>query len=158
MDSLTKQDFVIRISKKLKISERQVKLIIDTYIDYIKQKLEKGESVGVMRICRMNVVRYDGPIDTFAYVCTEVSMMTGIGREIVKGVLYYYEECIITELRKFYTIVITGVLRLKLLENGEGGYQVEALRSSSLCPKVNFKMVILNSFRRKVLAGMENTA
>ena len=158
MDALTKRDFIIRISKKLKIPEKQVKLIIDTYIDYIKQKIESGESVGVMRICKMNVVGYDGIIDTFAYACTEVSLKTGISREMVKGVLYYYEECIMTELRKFYTIIITGVLRIRLLEKNNEGYQIEILKSGSLCPKSNFKMIVRNSFKRKVLAGMDDTA
>jgi hypothetical protein len=150
MDTIRRGDEVRTISLKLKVPEKHVKMIVNSYIQYIKDKLGNGESIGVLRICDFNVRGYDGERDTFSYACTEVGRRSGFSPELVKGVLFYYEDCMIRELKRYYTHSLTGLMTIQMSENYKKDVKVSITKSRCLCPGVDYRMSVRKSFRRKV--------
>jgi hypothetical protein len=150
METLSKVDDIQYISSKMKVPRNKVKLIIDTYIKYVKEKISSGETIGFLRICDFVVKDYDGPRETLGYVCHEVGNKIDVPGDLVKNVLLYYETSIINDLKKYRGHTITGVMRLRMIKSYNGKIVLDAARSSSIVRGSSVYLSARKSFKRKV--------
>lgn len=44
---MTKEELIVKIAKKARVSETDVAAVINTFIDQIKEKLDRGEKVEI---------------------------------------------------------------------------------------------------------------
>lgn len=147
MNTVGRGEASFLISQGLGLPESTVSRILKEYTRYIKDKVSQGQSVGILRIAYLVVPDYDGLIDTLSYVCTELGNLLNIPSEMVKGVLFYYENCIIRDLKKAYRYNLYGLLSLNMIEDGEGNINVRAKRSAVL---TGYRLSVRRSFTRKV--------
>lgn len=150
METISKVDDILYISNKMNIPRNRVKAIIDAYIDYIRDKILAGESIGFLRICDFKVKDYDGSRETLGYVCHEVGNRLGISGDLVKSVLLYYESVIIMDLKKYRGHTITGLLKLKMNDTYNDRIVLDASRSSSIGGGSSLYLSVRKSFKRKV--------
>lgn len=141
------------ISEKLNIPTETVRKVLRGYVMYVQGKIRNGESTNILRICRLEVPEYSGEMETLAYVCTELADQLEVSKEVVKGILFYYEDCIVRDTRKYYSTVINGLLQLELVEYFEGRMKVRIRVSRALREGVDMHASVSRVFKRKVETG-----
>lgn len=144
MDTIRRGEMVYVASKNLSLTENQVRNVLLGYIEYIKDKLSKKESVNIFNIATLNVKGFEGYLDTLAYACTEVSKSIGVSAKVVKEILNYYEEEILFDIKQGYSHSITGLVTLSL-RNGK----LLVNKSRLLCNDVDFRLKTNRAFKRK---------
>ena len=144
MDTIRRGDMVYIISKNLSLTEDTVRKTLVGYVNYIKRKLDKKESVNILNIATLKVKDYDGYLDTLAYVCTEVAKDVNISPLAVKEILSYYEEQLLYDLKEGYDHSITGLVTVAI-ENG----RLVVSKSRLLGRNTNFRLKTIRSFKRK---------
>lgn len=149
MDAVSRLDYEFIISKKLNIPVETTKKILRGYTSYIKSKVNKGESINVLRICRLQIPGYTGYLETLAYTSTQLAMELNLNKDTVKMVLFSLEECIIGDIKKYYPVVLNGVLQLELDEYG-AAKKVRIRVSRALRDGVELHASTFKVFKRKV--------
>lgn len=56
---MTKSELISRLSKKIKLSKRDTKVIVDTIIEAMKEALSRGERIEIRGFGSFGVKRYD---------------------------------------------------------------------------------------------------
>lgn len=150
METLSKVDDIICISKKMNIPKTKVKATIDAYIKYIKEKVDLGETVGFLRICDFKVRGYTGSRETLGYICHEIGDRIGQSGDFVKSILLFYEDMIIVDLKKYRSHTVTGLLKLKMVSGVGGRVILDASKSSVVGETSDVFLSVRKSFKRKV--------
>ena len=151
MDTVFKSDQVYIVSKKLGITQKDVKTILDSYVDRIYAKLRAGETVKFLNICYLvpdggSRGRY---LETLSYISNDIGVETKLGKETVYRVLSELGNFITEDVQKFYSYTIRGVVNISLEEYRRGVCKVR-LRKSKPFKEMGVSVVTLNSFKRKV--------
>lgn len=150
MNKVFKSDQIYSLSKALSISQADTKRVLDCYIDRVKTKVDNGETVKFLNICYLVNKENDKYYhETLAYISTEIGYETKLGKELVFRILSTYEDMIAQDLRKFYSYVVRGVVRISLTEYEKGVYKVRINKATNLL-NTSVRVVTLNSFKRKV--------
>lgn len=148
METIRRTEAVSLLSEKLNLPEKVIRKTLQEYTSYIKEHLDKGVSIGILRMCFIQIKGYDGPIDTFAYICTEVSKRVEIAPEVVRGVLLFYENLIISDLKKSYVHNLYGLITIKMSRNTNGVLTPKI--THSILSDYMYRVQITRSFKRKV--------
>jgi hypothetical protein len=147
IETVYKLDQVYRISKDLKVTQRDVKAILDTYFNLLRYQLENGKSVKVLSICHLiSEFDNDESFNTLAFISTEIASVLKLGKHTVFGVLNYLNELIIDDLRKSKAYVLYGLIRVELT------YESVTVLKSKVYQNMGIRVYTSNSFKRKVLA------
>lgn len=145
-----RKEQVEEISSKLNITKLSVEEIVFAYEDYLIKRLQLGESVKFLNICFLKRAKADSTIETLAYTSTEISKEFN-GRyssEMILRVLTTFQEVIESNLKKFNGFSIKGLVRIRLVEYGNG-YKVRIKKSTTLNGE-DVRVQTIGSFRRKV--------
>lgn len=145
-----RKEQVEEISSKLNITKLSVEEIVFAYEDYLIKRLQLGESVKFLNICFLKRTNTDSTIETLAYTSTEISKEFN-GRyssEMILRVLTTFQEVIESNLKKFNGFSIKGLVRIRLVEYGNG-YKVRIKKSTTLNGE-DVRVQTIGSFRRKV--------
>lgn len=145
-----RKEQVEEISSKLNITKLSVEEIVFAYEDYLIKRLQLGESVKFLNICFLKRNKADSTIETLAYTSTEISKEFN-GRyssEMILRVLTTFQEVIESNLKKFNGFSIRGLVRIRLVEYGNG-YKVRIKKSTTLNGE-DVRVQTIGSFRRKV--------
>lgn len=149
-NAIYKSEQVYALSKKVGVSQKDVKIVLDMYINGLIEKVNNGESVKFLNICYIvnsgNKTHYH---KTLAYVSTEISNKVNLGKDLVLGILLSYEELIIKDVRKFYSYVVKGLFKVYLEEYKKNVYKVRVKKASNF-RNMGIRVVSINSFKRKV--------
>lgn len=151
MNVISKYDQAELISKKLNISKSDVKLIIGNYTAYLQERINKGETVKVLNICYIKNMQDKNNTcrETLAYICGELSKMTGMGSVTILRVLTTLEEFIIKDIKNDNSYSIRGLIRVRY-EKDDNGIGKVHIKKSVRYNGDSVRIVTLNSFRRKV--------
>lgn len=145
-----RKEQVEEISSKLNITKLSAEEIVFAYEDYLIKRLQLGESVKFLNICFLKRTKADSTIETLAYTSTEISKEFN-GRyssEMILRVLTTFQEVIESNLKKFNGFSIKGLVRIRLVEYGNG-YKVRIKKSTTLNGE-DVRVQTIGSFRRKV--------
>lgn len=145
-----RKEQVEEISSKLNITKLSVEEIVFAYEDYLIKRLQLGKSVKFLNICFLKRTNADSTIETLAYTSTEISKEFN-GRyssEMILRVLTTFQEVIESNLKKFNGFSIKGLVRIRLVEYGNG-YKVRIKKSTTLTGE-DVRVQTIGSFRRKV--------
>lgn len=145
-----RKEQVEEISSKLNITKLSVEEIVFAYEDYLIKRIQLGESVKFLNICFLKRTKADSTIETLAYTSTEISKEFN-GRyssEMILRVLTTFQEVIESNLKKFNGFSIKGLVRIRLVEYGNG-YKVRIKKSTTLNGE-DVRVQTIGSFRRKV--------
>lgn len=145
-----RKEQVEEISSKLNITKLSVEEIVFAYEDYLIKRLQLGMSVKFLNICFLKRNNADSTIETLAYTSTEISKEFN-GRyssEMILRVLTTFQEVIESNLKKFNGFSIKGLVRIRLVEYGNG-YKVRIKKSTTLNGE-DVRVQTIGSFRRKV--------
>lgn len=151
MDTVFKSEQVYLLSKGLGVTKKDVKLVLDTYVNRLIKKIEDGETVKFLNICYL-VNEEKGKSDyqeTLAYVSNEIGEETKLGKELVFRILSDFERAIVRDVRNFYTYTIRGLLNISCCEYKEGVYKVRVRKATKYDCR-GIRVVTINSFKRKV--------
>lgn len=151
MDTVFKSEQVYLLSKGLGVTKKDVKLVLDTYVNRLVKNLENGETVKFLNICYLvneekGISNYQ---ETLAYVSNEIGKETRLGKELVFRILSDFEGVIVRDVRNFYTYTIRGLLNISCCEYTEGVYKVR-IRKATKYDCRGIRVVTINSFKRKV--------
>lgn len=131
METVYRDDQVAQISKHLGIPKVTVTNILTSYVNYLKGKLESGETIKFLNVCYLRVGGKDESLhETIAYTSNELGNSLGISGNMVYRVLTTFEEFLIKDLRKLYSYSIRGLIRIKLEKNYKGEYKVRTKKST----------------------------
>lgn len=137
------------IAEKLKLFKSDVDLILRFYVSYLREKINKGETVKILNICYIkNSNEKNAVRETLGYIASEISIMTNIGSTTVLRVLNTLEECIIEDISKGKGYSIRGLVRIRC-EEINGVKKVRIKKSTKDNGKPVY-IVTLNSFKRRV--------
>ena len=91
---------VTDLSYKLNLPKTVISTILNTYINYLKDKVLNGDTVKFLNVCYLKV---DGSPEsmheTLAYVSNEIGNRVGQSQNTVYRVLSTYEELILEDIR-----------------------------------------------------------
>lgn len=151
METVFRTEQVFVLSKKLKLSQKSVKTVLDSYINRITSRLENGETVKFLNICYLvNEERgFKDYQETTAYISNEIGKETKLGKECVFRILTEFERLIVKDVKNFYTYTITGLLKISCCEYKTGVYKVR-IRKSDKYDSQGIRVATINSFKRKV--------
>ena len=154
MNEVVYKDTQIKqLAEKLNIPKTTVESIWNGYTGYLKDKIESGESIKFLNVCYLRVnscelKKGEGYYETLAYISHELADTLGLSNILVYRVLTLFEECLISDLQKFYSYSIRGICRIRLERYG-GKYRVRIKKST----KYNAEDVYVSTigtFKRKV--------
>jgi len=151
METVFKVEQVEQISKKLNIPKVTIELIITNYVNYLREKLDGGETVKFLNVCylrRQNTGSDVSLHETTAYIATEVANRISLSSILVQRVFQEYEETLIKDLKKFYSYSIRGIIRIKLEKNYRGEYKVRT-KKSTVYNGTDVYVTTSGSFKRK---------
>lgn len=151
MDTVYKSEQVYLLSKGIGVSKKDVKTVLDTYVNRLIKKLENGETIKFLNICYL-VNEGQGKEsyqETLAYVSNEIGKETKLGKELVFRILSDFERAIVRDVRNFYTYTVRGLVNISCCEYREGVYKVR-VRKSTKYDCSGIRVVTINSFKRKV--------
>lgn len=141
---------ITQVSNYLGISKVSVDKVLTYYVDYLKEKLEKGETIKFLNICYLRVNgKQETMHETLAYVSDEIGSILGISQVVVLRILSTYEEILIKDLKKLYAYSIRGLIRIRLEKNYKGEFKVRTKKSTVYNGK-DIYVTTTNSFKRKV--------
>lgn len=149
METIYRDVQVAQLSRKLNIPKSTVSEILNEYVGYLKGKLDNGETVKFLNICYLRVAgKEEKERETLAYVSTEIGRKVNVGSVVVLRVLTSFEEYLISDLQRFYSYSIRGLIRIKLEKNHKGEYKVRTKKSTVYNGK-DVYVTTLGSFKRK---------
>lgn len=148
MDTIHRTEAASYISKGMGLPEKLTRKILQSYVEYVRRKIDSKESIGVLRICYIHIDGYSNLLETFSYVCTEISRKLEVPPTVVKGVLFYYEDMIIRDLKKYYPHNIFGLLTIKMVEGADGIPKPRIYHSTLSDEK--YRVQMSRTFYRKV--------
>lgn len=142
-----------QVSRKLNIPKVTVSSVWDSYVNYLRGKIENGESVKFLNICYLRVGKNSTFFhETLAFVCSEIDKSLKLGRDFIYRILSCYEEYLISDISSFYNYQIRGLVRIRLEKYLNGTRRVR-IRKSTVYNGEDIRVVTLNSFKRKVEFG-----
>ena len=149
METVYRDDQVTQIGKYLGIPKNVVCDVITSYVEYLKNKLEGGETIKFLNICYLKVGGKDeGVHETLAYTAHELGDRLDVQPNVVYRVLTTFEEFLIRDLKKLYSYSIRGLLRIRLEKNYKGEYKVRT-KKSTVYNGMDVYVTTLGSFKRK---------
>lgn len=149
-NTVYKSDQIYSLSKKLGLTNTEVKKVLDLYFESLLRDLNSGNTVKFLNVCYLVCGKDKGSYhETLAYKCTEISKELKMGKNIVYGILSTFEDLLVLDLRRFYSYSIRGLVHISLEEYREGIYKVRIRKSSSMFNE-DIRVVSINSFKRKV--------
>ena len=150
METVFKTVQVYILSDKLGVSQKDVKLILDSYVNDLLSKLRNGQTVKFLDVCYLVVDgKKNGYQETLAYISNDLGVTTKLGKELVFRVLSEFSNFISEDLKKFYSYTIRGLVNISLEEYKLGVYKVR-IRKSKVLKEIGVNIVTINSFKRKV--------
>lgn len=150
MDTVYKSEQIAIISNRLNISKTSVENVINEYIGYLKQKIDSGNTVKFLNICFIQVEgNCDRKLETLAYISYELGQKLKLGREVVWRILTSFEEMIITDIKKFYSYNIRGLLNITVIEDYKERLKVRITKSTIYNNKP-VRIFTLGTFKRKI--------
>lgn len=144
-----KKEQINQIATRLKLTKTDVSSILEGYVNYLKDKLNNGQTVKFLNVCYLIVEEKDCELETVAYISTELSNTLGISKEIVLRVLSSFEEYMINDLRNFYSYCVRGLFSAKL-QRVENEKYVLRVKKSVIYNGYPIRVSSTKSFRRKV--------
>lgn len=149
MNTVFKSDQIYILSEKLKISQKDCKKILDSYVNRLLDKINNGKAVKFLNICYLVPGSSGEYNDTLSYISYEIGKDTKLGKEVVFRVLSEFGNFIADDLKKFYSYTIRGLVNISLEEYKRGVYKVR-IRSCKNLRDLGYRVVTINSFKRKV--------
>lgn len=151
MDTVFKAEQVYIISDRLGIAQKDVKLVIDSYVNRILSKVRDGETVKFLNICYLvpEGGKRNSYLETLSYISNDISKEVRLGKDVVYRVLSELSNFISTDLKKFYSYTIRGVVNISLEEYKKDVYKVRVRKSKNL-RDMGVNIITINSFKRKV--------
>lgn len=150
METIYRDTQVNIMSKRLNISKGVIKNVITEYVNSLVEKLEEGYPVKFLGVCYLKqegvTERYS---ETLAYSCTEIGKKLNMSSSSVLSILSVYEDILISDLRKFYTYSIRGLVNISVTEYKPNEFKLRIKKATNLANK-GIRVVTMNSFRRKV--------
>ena len=132
METVYKDEQVSQLSRYLNIPKSTVKDVLNTYIQYLKNKLDSGETVKFLNVCYLRVGGKDeNNHETLAYISNELGKCLDVSQVVVHRILTTYEEFLIRDLKKLYSYSIRGLIRIRLTKNQYGDYKVRTKKSTA---------------------------
>lgn len=150
MENFNKTDDISTISETMSIPYWKVRKVVNAYLSYLRDKVDRREPIGFLRVCEVRVKGYEGYRETYGYTCCEVARSVGMEPIFVRGILDCYEDLIISDLRKCKSHTVTGLLKIRIVENYYGKPIVSVMRSTAISGVEGVYLGLRRSFRRKV--------
>lgn len=149
METIFKDIQVAQISQHLGISKKAVNDIITSYVSYLKNKLESGETVKFLNVCYL---RYEGKEldvhETLAYVSNNLGRELGLSQTVVYRTLTAFEDFLIKDLQNLNSYSIRGLIRIRLEKNSKGEWKVRTKKSTAY-NNWDIYITTLPSFKRR---------
>ena len=149
METIFKDVQVAQISQHLSISKKSVNDIISSYVDYLRGKLESGETVKFLNVCYL---RYEGKEldvhETLAYISNNLGRELGLSQAVVYRTLTAFEDFLIKDLQNLNSYSIRGLVRIRLEKNVKGEWKVRAKKSTAY-NNWDIYITTLPSFKRR---------
>ena len=151
INTVYKLEQISTLARGLNISQASVKTVVDLYLDRLRTKLLNGESVKFLNVCYIVVGGNKSSCyyETLAYISTEISKETNLGKDVVLRILKNFEELIITDVKRFYTYVVRGLVSIKCEEYHNDVFKVR-LNKSDCFSNMDIRVMAVPSFKRKV--------
>lgn len=141
---------VSQLARRLGLSKVCISNILDSYIGYLKDRISCGETVKFLNVCYLKVEGKDiENKETLAYISHEIADELRLGQSVVYRVLTSFEEYMISDLQKFYSYSIRGLVRIRLKKNYNGEFKVR-VKKSTVYNGCDVYVSTLNSFKRRV--------
>ena len=154
MEISFKRDQIEEISFKVGIPKTVVYLVISRYVDYLKGRLEDGNTVKFLNICYLKVSGREEELhETLAYIANELGKDVGQSQNMVFRILLEMEEMVVKNLSELNAFTVRGLVRVKV-ENTFDGYRVR-VKKSTVYNGHDVYITTLPSFKRKVYKRME---
>lgn len=137
------------IADKLSLSKKDVDLILRSYVSYLREKINSGNTVKVLNICYIKNKENDKELrETLGYIATEISNVIKVGSTTIRRVLSTLEEFIISDIAEGKAYSIRGLVRIRCEEvNGEKRVRIKKSTKDNGKP---IHIVTLDSFRKRV--------
>lgn len=149
LETVYKDAQISQVSNHLNIPKTTVNQIFSSYVEYLKNKIDNGETVKFLDICYLRVEGKDEQIhETLAYISHELADDLKLSQVLVYRVLTTYGEFLIRDLKKLNSYSIRGLLRIKLEKNYKGEYKVRTKKSTVYNGK-DVYVTTTNFFKRK---------
>ena len=149
VETVYKDAQISQVSKHLNIPKTTVYQIFTAYVDYLKGKIDKGETVKFLDVCYLRVNGKDEQVhETLAYISHELADSLKLSHVVVYRVLTTYSEFLIRDLKKLNSYSIRGLIRIKLEKNYKGEYKVRTKKSTVYNGK-DVYVTTTNFFKRK---------
>lgn len=158
MNKVSKGGLVYTLGKKLGVSQASVRLVIDCYVSRLVEQLDRGYSVKFLNVCYLvnSCSSGNNYKETLAYVSSIIGDDCRLGRELVYAILVAYEGLLVSDLKRFYSCGVRGLVKFRYIEYKKGVYKLRVNKGSNLGS--NIRVVTLSSFKRKVeLDDWKNT-
>ena len=150
METIYKDEQVAQISKHLNISKSSVSDVITAYVNYLRGKLDAGDTVKFLNVCYLR--RRDGDEsnlhETLAYTATEISKSLSLSPVVVARIFQDYEETLIKDLRKLNSYSVRGIIRIKLEKTYRGEFKV-ITKKSTVYNGTDVYVTTTGKFKRK---------
>lgn len=137
------------IRSKLRLPKSQVEKVLVGYVAYLKREIEKGRTVKFLNICYLRVGDgTDKSKETLAYISNELARELSYGKESVYAILNSFEETIISDVSRFYTYTIRGLVKITLSDY-MNTLKVR-VKKSTVYNNERVRVITIGSFKRKV--------
>lgn len=149
MEVVYKDVQISQVSNHLNIPKTTVNDIFTSYVNYLKGKIDKGETVKFLDVCYLRVDGKDESAhETLAYISHELADTLKLSPVVVYRVLTTYSEFLIRDLKKLNKYSIRGLIRIRLERNYKGEYKVRTKKSTVYNGKSVY-ITTTNFFKRK---------
>lgn len=149
METVFKDTQITQISKHLNIPKTVVYSVLTTYINYLKEKIDNGESIKFLNVCYLRVNgKEENTFETLAYISNKIGIIVGQQQPVVYRILSTFEEFLIKDLRKLNSYSIRGLIRIRLEKNYLGEWKVRT-KKSTVYNGLDIYVTTLPSFKRK---------
>ena len=137
------------ISVNINLPKTTVESIINSYMNYIKERLSRGETIKFLNIFYI-VVKSNKKVvqETLAYTSGEIANQLGISQNCVYRVLTCYQEMIENDLERGNYYNIRGIASL-YLDTTYKGTTIPRIKKSSIYAQQGIYASLLNSFKKK---------
>lgn len=150
METIFKDIQVAQISQHLGITKKVVNDVLTGYVLYLREKLEKGETVKFLNVCYL---KYGGKgletHETLAYIASNLAKEMELSSSVVVRVLTTFEDFMIKDLQNLNAYTIRGLIRIKLEKGYNGEWRVRTKKSTAY-NNWDIYVTTLPSFKRKV--------
>lgn len=132
MEIVYKDEQVSQLSNYLDLPKTTVRDVLNSYIQYLRDKLDSGETIKFLNVCYLRVMgKGESNHETLAYISNELGKQLKVSQVVVHRILTTYEEFLIRDLRKLYSYSIRGLIKIRLVQNQYGDYKVRTKKSTA---------------------------